>query len=144
VSTSASYVAENRASLQRLRDLVARLSDDDLTRILPSGWSVADTLGHLAFYDRRASVLFERFTAEGPFASSEDVDTINAVIPYLTRRIPPRVMAEEVLAAAAAADEAVAALPDSLLNDAELQKWVRLSRAKHRNEHVEQIEAALG
>src|SRR4051794_408445 len=112
-------------------------------RVLPGGWTVSDTLGHLAFYDRRAVILLGRFATEGVFDSASDVDTINAVITYLTRRIPPRAMADEVIEAAEAADQAVANLPASIVADPALRNVVRLSRAGHRNEHVDEIEAAL-
>jgi len=46
------YTTENTHERQRLRTLVARVSDDDLTRPLPNGWTVAITLAHLAFWDR--------------------------------------------------------------------------------------------
>jgi hypothetical protein len=143
VSTSGNYQEQNRESLQRLRTLVARLSEDDMRHMLPSGWTVSDTLGHLAFYDRRASYLVDRFATEGIFESALDVDTINALVTSLTRRIPPRAMAEEVIAAAEAADEAIATLPDTLRNDPRIGTVLRLSRAGHRNEHVAEIEAAL-
>ena len=143
MSTNENYLAENQASLQRLRTLVERLNDDDLMRVLPSGWTVSDTLGHLSFYDRRCAYLLGRFATEGVFDSEGDVDTINDVITYLTRRIPGRAMADEVIAAAEAADQAVATLPASLVADPALGNVVRLSRAEHRIEHVEEIEAAL-
>ena len=57
--------ASNDAQRARLAELVSRLSDDDLTRPLPSGeWTVVDTLGHLAFYDRRSQVILESFLRE--------------------------------------------------------------------------------
>ena len=143
VSTSESYQEQNRASLQRMRQVLERLSDADLTRVLPSGWSVSDTLGHVAFYDRRAAILLERFGTEGVFASDGDVDTTNAIIPYLTRRIPPQAMVAEAIEAAEAADQAVAALPVSLMSEVDRANVVRLSRAEHRDEHLEEIEAAL-
>jgi hypothetical protein len=143
MSTNANYLAENQASLQRLRTLVERLNDDDLMRVLPSGWTVSDTLGHLSFYDRRCAYLLGRFATEGIFESAGDVDTINNVLTYLTRRIPGRAMADEVIAAAESSDQAVATLPDALRADPALGNAVRLSRAGHRNEHIEEIEASL-
>jgi len=143
MSTSENYLEQNRLSQQRLRTLVERLNDDDLMRTLPSGWTISDTLGHLSFYDRRCAYLLGRFATEGVFDSASDVDTINDVIVYLTRRIPGRAMADEVIAAAEAADAAIAALPDELRNDPALGNVVRLSRAGHRDEHVAEIEAAL-
>src|SRR5213078_3423656 len=46
------YLANNEASLTRLRALVERLTDDDLRREMRDGWTVAALLAHLAFYDR--------------------------------------------------------------------------------------------
>src|SRR4051812_43701263 len=99
-------------------------------RVLPSGWTVSDTLGHLSFYDRRAAYLLGRFATEGIFDSAlekGDVDAINDVLLYLTRRIPTRAMADEVIAAAEAANDAVVGLPDALKNDPALGNAVRLS-----------------
>jgi hypothetical protein len=55
-----SYVALNDAERKRLEGLVARCSDADLERAMPAGWTVAATLAHLAFWDERVRVLFER------------------------------------------------------------------------------------
>jgi len=137
-------VGQNREQLERLRRLVARLSDDDLMRELSHGWTVSDALSHLAFYDRRAQVLLERFTQEGVFASPYDYDTINAALPYLTRRIPPRGVAAEALAAAEAADRAAAATPEALVGEIRRLNQVKLERADHRRSHLDDIEAALG
>ena len=115
MDTTSGHVAQNREQLERLRRLVARLSDDDLRRELPDGWTVADALAHLAFYDRRAQILLERFALEGVFASPYDYETINATLLHLPRRIPPRDIAAEVLAAAEAADRAAAATPATLI-----------------------------
>jgi hypothetical protein len=41
-----SYVADNAAARERLRALVARLSDADLARPVGGGWSVALALAH--------------------------------------------------------------------------------------------------
>lgn len=139
-----SYVDRNRASQERLRALVGRLSDDELMRELPDGWSVADTLAHLAFYDRRAAILLRRFADEGVFASPYDYDTINEALPHLTRRIPPRAVAAEVLAAAEAADEAAARTPEALLSEIRNMGQVKLDRSEHRESHLGDIEALLG
>ena len=143
MESNTGYVDQNREQLERLRRLVAQLSDDDLMRELSHGWTISDTLSHLAFYDRRAQVLLERFTQEGVFASPYDYDTINAALPYLTRRIPPREVAAEVLAAAEAADRAVAATPETLVGEIRRLNQVKLERADHRRSHLDDVEAAL-
>ena len=138
------YVDRNRASQERLRTLVKRLSDDELTRELPDGWTIADALGHLAFYYRRAAILLRRFANEGVFASPYDYDTINEVLLHFTRRVPARAVAEEALAAAEAADEAAARTPEALISEIRSVGHVKLDRAEHRENHLADIEALLG
>ena len=48
-----SFVEQNRASTNRIRALVARLSDDEMQRRVGQHWTVAIALAHLAFWDRR-------------------------------------------------------------------------------------------
>jgi Mycothiol maleylpyruvate isomerase N-terminal domain len=143
LDTPSDHVARNREQLERLRRLVARLSDDDLRRELPDGWAVADALAHLAFYDRRAQILLERFAREGVFSSPYDYETINSSLLHLTRRIPPREIAAEVLAAAEAADYAAAATPAPLVAEIRRLNQVKLERAEHRRSHLDDIEALL-
>ncbi len=144
MDTISDHVARNREQLERLRQLVARLSDDDLRRELPDGWTIADALAHLAFYDRRAAVLLERFAVEGVFASPYDYDTINAALPHLTRRIPPQEIVAEVVEAAEAADQAAAATPTTLVEEIRRLNQVKLERAEHRRNHLDDIESLLG
>ena len=144
MDTTLGHVARNQEQLERLRRLVARLDDDDLKRELPDGWTVCDALAHLAFYDRRAQILLERFAREGVFASPYDYETINAALLHLTRRIPPREIATEVLAAAEAADHAAAATPATLVGEIRRRNQVKLERADHRRSHLDDIESLLG
>ena len=70
------YATENTHERQRLRTLVARLSDDDLTRPRPNGWTVAITLAHLAFWDWQRLALLRRWEREGVTPAPADADTI--------------------------------------------------------------------
>jgi hypothetical protein len=143
LDTTSGHVAQNREQLERLRQLVARLSDDELGRALLDGWTIADALAHLAFYDRRAQILLERFAREGVSASPYDYETINAALLPLTRRIPPREIVAEVVAAAEAADQAAAATPSTLIGEIRRLNQVKLERAEHRRSHLDDIEALL-
>ena len=143
METTSAHVARNREQLERLRRLVAQLDDDDLRRELPDGWTIADALAHLAFYDRRAQILLERFAREGVFASPYDYETINAALPHLTRRIPPGEIAAEVVEAAESADRAAAATPATLIEEIRRLNQVKLERAEHRRNHLDDIEALL-
>ena len=143
MDTALGHVTQNREQLERLRRLVAQLGDDDLKRELPDGWTIADALAHLAFYDRRAQILLERFAREGVFASPYDYETINAALLHLTRRIPSREIAAEVVEAAEAADRAAASTPAPLMGEIRRLNQVKLERAEHRRSHLDDIEALL-
>jgi uncharacterized protein (TIGR03083 family) len=135
----------NDAERARLAALIARLTDEDLIRPLPSGeWTVADTLGHLAFYDRRAQVLIEKFLREGVSPAPYEFQSLNDALLPMLRRMAPRAIAEETLAAAEAADTAASRVSPELLAEIETRNEVAPDRWKHRKMHVDEIEAALG
>jgi hypothetical protein len=140
---SKDYVTRNDQERARLEKLVRRLDDADMARALAGGWTVGDALGHLAFYDRRAAILLERFAREGVTASPYDYETINQALLPLTQRIPPQALAEEVVAAAAAADRAAAAFPEEMLAQVGVRNEVRPDRSEHRRNHLNEIETAL-
>ena len=76
-----SYIAENEAERERLKGLLQRLSDEELSRPMPAGWTVAAVLAHMAFWDARALSLMDKW-ARGVVPSAadyepEDIDWIN-------------------------------------------------------------------
>jgi hypothetical protein len=145
MSEVAAYIAHNTEQRERLQRLIHKLGDDDLLRDVPgTEWSVADTLAHLAFYDRRAQILMEKFVREGVSASPYDFQTLNDALPHLTRLIPPRAIAEEALAAAVAADDAAAMISDDLLKEIRERNEVNPDRGVHRKNHLDDIERGIG
>jgi hypothetical protein len=143
------YIALNDAARSRLRALVARLTDADLARPMPAGWTVASVLGHVAFWDQRILVLLDRWEQSPstvPRAINEaDVDWVNDATKPLLLAMPPRRAAELTVAIAEAVDARVAALPDDLLarNEAAGSPLL-MTRAVHRGEHLDEIEHVLG
>ena len=142
------FVSDNTRERTRLAALVARLSDADLARPLPAGWTVASVLGHLAFWDQRILVLLDAWGRTGatpPAARAEDVDWINdAGKPFLLA-LPPRQLADLTLAIAEAVDRKLESLPDKLVGDnVAAGRPLNFDRGEHRREHLDQIEAALG
>jgi hypothetical protein len=61
MSADRTFITQNDAERGRLQSLVARLSDADLVRPMPAGWTVAGVLAHLAFWDQRILDLLERW-----------------------------------------------------------------------------------
>lgn len=137
-----SFVAENARSRQRLRALLRRLSDRDLERELPNGWTVAAALAHLAFWDQRVLVLLRRWAQSGVGRSPIDVDATNDAILPLCLAIPPRAAGELALAAAEAVDRELEDLSDEMMSAIEgLGVGFRFRRSIHRDEHLSEIEA---
>ena len=138
------YVTENTHERQRLQTLVARVSDEDLTRPLPNGWTVAITLAHLAFWDRQRLALLRRWEREGVTPAPTDADTINAGVRVLAAALPPRTAAQLALDAAEAVDQALEQLSAEMVTQIEGGGQASLlRRAVHRRGHLDRIEQAL-
>jgi hypothetical protein len=143
------YVAENEAQRKRLAALVARLSDAELVRPMPGGWTVASVLGHVAFWDQRIVALIEAWRGRDarmppPIEDERDVDWINDATKPLLQAIDPRRAAELTVRIAETTDRMVAELSDEQLAANERAgSPINVRRAEHRREHIEEIEAAL-
>jgi hypothetical protein len=141
-----SYIAENAAALHRLRSLAERLSDAELERPLPDGWTVAAALAHVAFWDQRILALLDRWEAgEAPRPiDPADVDWINEAAKPLCLELAPRASARLAAAIGDAVDRRLARLTDAQLaaNAAAGQPLILL-RARHRDTHLDEIERAL-
>lgn len=133
----------NTTSTDRLRALVERLSDEDLNRSLGGNWTVALALAHLAFWDARQVAALHRFAGGEPFPS-EDM-AANATLEAIAAGFNPKTIGQAAVDAAQQLDQLVESLTTQqvdALQNANLS--YAIERAAHRDEHVQQIEAALG
>ena len=143
-----SYVAENRAQLERLRALVDKLGDRELAGPMEAGWTVAGVLAHLAFWDQRIVTLVDRWAGgrgTPPAAYDEAaVDWINDAGKPLCLALAPRVAARLAVDAGEGADERVAGLSEAqLAANAAAGRPISVLRAEHRCLHLDEIERAL-
>jgi hypothetical protein len=146
MTTDRAYIAENDRERRRLEALVEKLDDAALSRPMPAGWTVAGVLAHLALWDQRILVLIDmlRRGAALPVARHEDVDWINDAAKPQHLALPPRRAAALAVETARTTDHAVATLSDDLLaRNAAAGSPVYLLRARHRREHLDEIEEAL-
>ena len=147
MSVDRSFVSENDTERAHLRALVARLSDTDLARPLPAGWTVAAVLGHLAFWDQRILLLLDAWQGKGiapPPHHEADTDWINDAGKIFLLAMPPRQLADLAVSIAEAVDRRVATLSDELVTrNAAAGSPVSLRRSEHRREHLDEIESAL-
>jgi len=142
-----SYIEENTRERERMRAIVDRLSDDELRLSVNPHWTVAAVLGHIAFWDSRVLSLADKLERGEPFISSdtepEDVDWINDASRALIHAILPREVARLSLEIAEETDARVATLPVDRLWPRDPDSPLYASRASHRGEHLDELEAAL-
>ena len=142
-----SYVAENDAERERLRSFVARMSDTELSRPMPGGWTVAAVLAHVAFWDARAIYFIDKWGPNGEPSTyePEDTDAVNDSAKPLCLAIRPRDAAQLALRLAEESDGKVKALSDAMLAKIRATGGppFNLSRAIHRKEHLDDIEREL-
>jgi hypothetical protein len=142
------YVERNAEGLKRLRALVERLSDRDLSRDLGGGWTVAVALAHLAFWDRYLAARWEHALREGLSAPEAVPDFvprfINEAALGAWQVCLPREAARLALAAAGHIEGLLAKIDPSQAATALASGRPSLvDRTLHWFEHMEQIERAL-
>ncbi|MER3438394.1 MAG: hypothetical protein C4346_12870, partial [Chloroflexota bacterium] len=140
VPVDRSLAGQNDASRSRLRAFVARRSDEDLARPLGNGWTVAAVLAHLAFWDRRAARLLDRWARTGVYPSPADADALNDALLPQWRLLPPRAAADEALTSAEEVDAKIAALSAEMARAVAEARSIALDRSEHRNEHLDELE----
>jgi hypothetical protein len=137
------FATLNRASTDRLRGLAAKLTDADLLHPVSEDWTVAVALAHLAFWDRRVTLILEKSERDGKLFTPEIDVVVNDLLLPFWAAMPPREAARLALESAEALDRRLETFPPALLETlyAFNRRWV--VAALHRGEHLDDIEAAL-
>ncbi len=139
------FVAENTKERERLRSLVERLSDEELSLPLGEDWTIAVALAHLSFWDQRSLFLMRKWKKSGVVEPSPiDIDITNDSLLSTWLAIPPRIAANLAVSAAEEIDgELEKASMDLITKIESLGEEFRLYRSIHRKLHVDQIVALL-
>jgi DinB superfamily len=141
-----SYIHANTRERERLRALVEKLHDDDLTAPVNEYWTVAGVLGHIAYWDIRVLVLAEKIDRGEPWVAGDaepDGDWLNDTTRVLIHAIAPRAAAQLAMRIAEETDARVAKLPLERMAPRDPNSPINPERANHRGEHLDEIEAAL-
>jgi uncharacterized damage-inducible protein DinB len=150
-----SFVEKNAASRRRLASLVERLRESDLTLLTEEGgWTIAQVLGHLAFWDRSTETRWRLALDAAADGASLDpavipdelTDAINlplaAFLDAWTGRIGMDLGAQ-AMAAAESLDALLVELAGRLPAVVAAERPNLLNRWTHREAHIEQMEKAL-
>ncbi|OGT27892.1 MAG: hypothetical protein A2Z17_06975 [Gammaproteobacteria bacterium RBG_16_66_13] len=138
------FLHDNTVSRRRLEALARHLSDEDLLRSTPDGWTVAALFAHLAFWDRRVFVLLLRWKEKGVDPSPIDADALNDALKPLCLALDPRTAVRLCPSSADAADAELSTIGSELIERIQASPThFRFNRALHRNDHLDQIELLL-
>jgi hypothetical protein len=137
------YNSLNRASTERIKKLAASLTDAEMQTRVGEHWTVAIALAHLAWWDRRVMYVLDMSAKDGKLFIPEIDIFVNDLSLPLWAAIPPREAARIAIETSADLDQRLEAYPQNLLEEIynSNKRWV--VRALHRNEHLDEVDAAL-
>ena len=138
-----SYKDLNRASRERIHSLVNRLSDEEMQTRVGEHWTISMALAHLAFWDRRVLYVLDMTEKDRKVFNPEIDIYVNDLSLPLWLAIPPREAARIAIESSEALDQRLEAYDPALLEEIynANKRWV--VRALHRNEHLDEADAAL-
>jgi hypothetical protein len=138
-----SFIERNRASTSRIREMAARLSDEEMRHPVGEHWTVSIVMAHLAFWDRRALYVLDMTESDHKLFIPEIDIFVNDLSLPLWAAIPPREAARIAIETAETLDQRLETFPAELLEEiyAYNKRWV--IRALHRGEHLDEADAAL-
>jgi len=137
------YKEQNRASTERIRALVARLSDEEMQAKVGEHWTVSIALAHLAWWDRRVMYVLDMTERDGKLFIPEIDIFVNDLSLPLWAVIPPRDAARICIETSETLDKRLEEYSPELLEEIYNynKRWV--IRALHRNEHLDEVDVAL-
>jgi hypothetical protein len=149
VSESEELLRATHASLKRLLrrlDGLDALDDDAMKLCTGSGWTLASTLVHLAFYDDWVATRWRRRLAEGRFQDLPDdiTELANAAGERGWHGVPAHEAKMMSRDAAMGVATLLDGLPGDVLEDAVFTgRPAMIDRSRHWDPHLEEIERAL-
>lgn len=138
-----SFIELNRASRERMRAIADKLTDEEMQTKVGEHWTVSIVYAHIAWWDRRVMYVLDMSEKEGKvFIPQIDIFVNDLSLP-LWAAVPAREAVRIAMENAQALDKRLEEYPESLLEEIHEynKRWV--VRALHRNEHLDEADAAL-
>ena len=138
-----SFAELNRASRERIRALAERLTDAEMQTKVGEHWTVGIVFAHLAWWDQRVIHILEMTERDGKLFPLEIDTVVNDLSLPLWAVIPPREAARIAIETSEILDKRLEEFSPSLLEAVynHNKRWV--VRALHRDEHLNEADAAL-
>ena len=143
MSLDVSYKVLNRASRERMYALAERLTDEEMQTKVGEHWTVGIVFAHLAWWDRRIIYVLDMTEKNGKLFIPEIDIFVNDLSLPLWAAVPPREAARIAIETCEMLDKRLEEYDSALLEEIfnYNQRWV--IRALHRNEHLDEADAAL-
>jgi hypothetical protein len=137
------YKEQNRASKERIRKLAERLTDAEMQTKVGEHWTVSIVFAHLAWWDRRVMYVLDMTEKNGKLFIPEIDIFVNDLSLPLWAAVPPREAARIAIETSETLDKQLEEYSPELLEEIYNynKRWV--VRALHRNEHLDEADAAL-
>lgn len=138
-----SFIELNRSSRERMMALAGRLTDEEMLTKVGEHWTVAIVYAHIAWWDRRVMYVLDMTERDGKLFIPEIDIFVNDLSLPLWAAVPPREAVRIAMENAEAVDKRLEEYPQVLLEEIlnYNKRWV--IRALHRNEHLDEADAAL-
>ncbi|HXD10730.1 MAG TPA: DinB family protein [Anaerolineales bacterium] len=137
------YKELNRASNERIRALAGRLTDEEMQTKVGEHWTVGIVFAHLAWWDRRVMYVLDMTEKNGKLFIPEIDVFVNDLSLPLWAAVPPREAARIAIETSETLDKRLEEYSPSLLEEIYNYNKRWGVRALHRNEHLDEADAAL-
>jgi hypothetical protein len=143
MSLDPTYKEQNRASKERIRSLAERLTDVEMQTKVGEHWTVGVVFAHIAWWDRRVMYVLDMTEKNGKLFIPEIDIFVNDLSLPLWAAVPPREAARIAIETSETLDKRLEEYSPALLEEIYNynKRWV--VRALHRNEHLDEADAAL-
>ena len=138
-----SYIELNHISKERMQTLAGRLTDEELLTRVGEHWTVGIVYAHIAWWDRRVMYVLDITEKDSKLFIPEIDIFVNDLSLPLWAAVPPREAVRIARETAETLDKRLEEYSPALLEEIYNynKRWV--IRALHRNEHLDEAEAAL-
>lgn len=137
------FIELNRTSRERMKSLADSLTDEQMLTKVGEHWNVGIVYAHICWWDRRVIYVLDMTEKNGKLFVPEIDIFVNDLSLPLWAAVPPREAVRLAMENAEALDKRLEDYPSALLEEIfhYNKRWV--VRALHRNEHIDEAEAAL-